>query len=183
MRQSDITKLETGLMQKTSGILRLSIALDVPGPWLELGDGEEPTWTADVKRNSSHPAKRAVDQSMSQYGPTVARRITILTWDEVMASGELPAFFSTTAPDDAMAPRASAGQEVAFATGIDPRPGAGVLIEDRHGQRHLRLYVQGSRPGHWIARAENPAYRSFDSEADGLKVLAVLRGVMKGWEE
>lgn len=47
VKQSDISKLETGRSHTTTGIARLARSLRVPGAWLELGEGDEPDWDAD----------------------------------------------------------------------------------------------------------------------------------------
>jgi transcriptional regulator with XRE-family HTH domain len=44
LKQSDISKLETGNMLKTTGMARLARALLVSDLWLELGEGPEPDW-------------------------------------------------------------------------------------------------------------------------------------------
>jgi transcriptional regulator with XRE-family HTH domain len=44
LKQSDVSKLETGKMLKTTGMARLSRALRVPDLWLELGEGPEPNF-------------------------------------------------------------------------------------------------------------------------------------------
>jgi transcriptional regulator with XRE-family HTH domain len=181
MKQSDIAKLEGGVMQKTTGILRLSLALDVPGTWLELGEGSAPDWT--VKRTDALGDVTGVARPLSEDPLKVGISITNISWDALMSAEPLPRQFTSTVPDDAMSPLARAGTECVFRTDVQPRPGAGVLLVDREGHHYLRRYVQGSRPDHWIARPENPAYRTLDSEEDGLRVLAVLRGVLKGWEE
>ena len=90
--------------------------------------------------------------------------------------------FYAEIPDDAMAPRVRAGNECFFRTGLTPRPGAGVLVKDAAGAVHFREYREAAG-GAWEAHATNPAYRTLHSQADGLRVIAVLRGVMRGWEE
>lgn len=47
LKQPDISKLERGDMQKTTGIARLAKALRVPAAWLELGEGDEPQWDTE----------------------------------------------------------------------------------------------------------------------------------------
>jgi hypothetical protein len=42
MKQSDISKLENGVMQRTTGIARLAEALAAPATWLETGEGQPP---------------------------------------------------------------------------------------------------------------------------------------------
>lgn len=88
----------------------------------------------------------------------------------------LPQAFKLAAPDDSMAPRLRAGQIVEFETGIDPRPGDGVLVADSDNKPYIRLFVEG-RQGHWEAHAVAPGYRVMERDADGLKILAVLMSV------
>jgi transcriptional regulator with XRE-family HTH domain len=46
LKQGDISKIEGGTIQKTTGIARLARALCVPPEWLEDGAGPEPQWDA-----------------------------------------------------------------------------------------------------------------------------------------
>jgi len=104
-----------------------------------------------------------------------------LSWEHVM-NEDPKGTFSAAVPDDAMAPRVRAGTECFFKTDITPRPGAGVLVRDSSGAVYLREYREAAA-GAWEAHATNPAYRTLHSVTDGLRVIAVLRGVMRGWEE
>jgi len=47
LKQSDISKLETGRSQRTTAIAKILRVLRVPDPWLEDG-GTEPDWEASV---------------------------------------------------------------------------------------------------------------------------------------
>lgn len=99
-----------------------------------------------------------------------------------MGTEKLPEQFTSTVPDDAMSAHIRAGTECIFRSDLVPRYGDGVLVVDKHQQLHLRLYAQGDRPGHWLAKADNKAaFRDLDSEADGLRVLAVAAGEVKRW--
>lgn len=59
LKQSDISKLETGKATRTTGIARLARALKVPDQWLELNEGHEPDWEA---KESQAPAAPPVEQ-------------------------------------------------------------------------------------------------------------------------
>lgn len=50
LKQPDISKLERGDMLKTTGMARLAAALQVPAAWLELGEGEEPSWNGEPRK-------------------------------------------------------------------------------------------------------------------------------------
>lgn len=59
LKQSDISKLEKGLMRSTTKGFGLSKALRVSQEWLELGEGPEPLWrtTAEADAPAPPPAK------------------------------------------------------------------------------------------------------------------------------
>lgn len=48
LKQSDISKLETNRIAKTTGMARLARALRVSDQWLELGEGDEPDWDGGI---------------------------------------------------------------------------------------------------------------------------------------
>lgn len=105
------------------------------------------------------------------------------TWEQLMSEdpqGALPRVFRVAAPDESMAPKVKAGSMLLFSTVEAARPGDGVLLRDRTGQVHFRIYRAG-RPGVWVAHAENPAYAPLESERDGLSVIAVLMAVEARW--
>lgn len=101
----------------------------------------------------------------------------LLTREQILMTQSLPARFVYTLEDDAMGPHGRAGTEVIFVRDYKAKPGAGVLITDKHGELHVRRMVQGQKPGAWIAKAPNPLYRDMGSEEDGLTVIAVWRGL------
>lgn len=84
------------------------------------------------------------------------------------------------APDNSMAPRVRAGELLEFQTGLPPRPGDGVLVQDDVGNFYFRLYRERT-PGHWEAHATSDAYQTLDSQRDGLRVLGVLTAVFQRW--
>jgi transcriptional regulator with XRE-family HTH domain len=53
MKQPDISKIERGLILKTTGIARLSSVLDVSAEWLELGTGEPSRQVRSVEIGSA----------------------------------------------------------------------------------------------------------------------------------
>lgn len=136
------------------------------------------------QRNSILPANPSSSEGdiahpMSQMS---FETVPSLSWEQLMSEDPKMGTFSAAIPDDAMAPRVRAGTECFFKTGIPARPGAGVLVRDSGGHVYLREYREAAG-GAWEAHATNPAYRTLHSQADGLRVIAVLRGVMRGWEE
>ena len=97
-----------------------------------------------------------------------------------IAVEELPEEFRVAAPDDALAPRLTAGQVATLRRGLDARRGDAVLVLDAAGGYHLRVYrpTVGDR---WQAAALDADFPPLDSERDGLRVLAVLTGVEARW--
>lgn len=93
---------------------------------------------------------------------------------------ELPRTFRICIEDNSMEPRVKPGAWVHFNSREKARPGDGVLVRDRTGRVHFRVYRAG-RPGHWLAYAENEDYDPLESERDQLEVLAVLMAVEARW--
>lgn len=139
--------------------------------WLATGTGS-PGWSADGTR---YPLGVGVAHDLTQDLGTVP---PLVVWGELMAD-HMPTEFRSTAPDDALAPRLRAGQVFTVDTQLQPRAGDGVLLKDRTGAIHLRVF----RPvvGRWEAHALQPDWPVMDSERDGLMVLAVLTGVQARW--
>lgn len=101
--------------------------------------------------------------------------------------GDLPARFTFVLDDDAMGEHGRAGTEVLFHASGAAKLGAGVLVRDKSGALHVRRKAQGRSDSHWLgvpAKSMLDTYRTLDSEQDGLKILAVWRGVVnKGLED
>lgn len=121
-----------------------------------------------------------VAQSVSYLKHTVLPHIT---WEQLMTGETLPERFTLKAPDDAMAPKARTGREIVWSTQKQAMPGAGILVRDRGGQYHMRRMFQGATPGRYEARPIADGYRAFDSETDGLTLIAVWDGLMGGLED
>lgn len=92
----------------------------------------------------------------------------------------LPPRFCVVLPDDAMAPKAHAGEVVEFDRTLAPRAGDGVLVRDREGTFYVRQY-RVRRAGEWTAHATNPAYEALEAERDGLHVVGVLIATLSRW--
>ena len=125
---------------------------------------------------SQHPS-RGVAHSLSEIRDTLTP-ITI-DWGVVVSMPELPPRFALQVKDRAMEGREARGLRPGdlahFATGRQPEPGEVVLVADRDGNLYIRTYHE-RRPGHWQAVAASPHVQPLDSEADGLRVLAVQCG-------
>lgn len=101
--------------------------------------------------------------------------LPFMTREEIVQR-HVPEVFRTRLDDDALAPEHPAGTEIVWTTRRRPAPGRLLLLKDRHGQVHARLCHQGRAPGQWIAAPINPAYVAFDSQEEGIELLAVYKG-------
>jgi hypothetical protein len=97
----------------------------------------------------------------------------------LLKQGNVPdTLFVLALRDDALAPEFSCGTAVVWSKTRQPRPGRLVLVRDKYGRDHVRVYHDGRAPGQWSAVARNPAFPTFDAVEDGLQILAVHRGVL-----
>lgn len=113
---------------------------------------------------------------LSQQTPIVTPTIT---WEDAMHH-PLPVRFELHLVDDSMTPRVRRGDAVLFSTDEEPRPGDGILVRDRYGSVHFRLFTRGAG-SEWSATALNPGYQTLHSDRDGLTILAVLVGIQARW--
>ena len=164
--QGTIGNIESGARKRPRDILRIVAAAGVSPEWLQDGTG----LPEEAPKMVAHLASLA-DATLLPIQ---------MTWEEVMGRSDLPERFISVMPDDQAAPRCAAGAQCVWSTIKPARPGRVVLLKDKHGQLHAREYRQGKAPGQWTAAAINPAYVSFDSEEDGLSVVATLAGVIEG---
>lgn len=183
LKQPDISKIELGLIQKTTGIARLAQALHVPVDWLELGTGPEPTWPprhavneALVEYNAGRPLlseeSTSVAHAVSQSGPIIA--LQKVTW-EGLPVAKLDVPFQMHIPGDELMPVASRGEVGLFMPGKKPRPGRGVLLMDHAGNFYLRLFGEGIG-GNWIGYSNQPGIAQLDRDTHGLAVIAPMIG-------
>lgn len=174
MKQPDISKIELGLIQQTTGIARLAQALSVPVEWLELGEGSDPL---DSDNRVSHKDTGAAHPMSLEAMETVP----LISWEKLMSEDPKGVLeFRAVMPDESMSPRVRAGAMLYFRTGESPRPGDGVLVRDSTRAVHFREFRAG-RPGVWEAHAANTAYQPMESDRDGLTVLGVLTAVGARW--
>lgn len=91
MKQSDISKLETGRMLQTTGIARLARALGVTDLWLEMNEGPPPAWgrgsySPDSEGRSLHEPRNPV-YSLSEQNSK--KRLRLKEWLRAGADGGL----------------------------------------------------------------------------------------------
>lgn len=187
VKQGDISKLETGRVQKSTAMGRLARALSVSVTWLEL-DEDDPAPDLDLVSTNGKPAlvKRsdtgadsppprtggAVYQGVSQ--PSLMIPTPLLEWTDLM-SGDLPSLFKLTVLDDAMTPEFKPGSVVIFTAGLQPKPRDAVLVRDPLGNHYFREYRVGL-VGQWYAAALHNGFDPLYPEQHGIEVVAVMTG-------
>ena len=175
MKQSDISKLERGTMQKTTGIGRLAQALWIPVEWLELGEGKMPNFGIGIALVKLTEDREEQAQRLSLGAPMIAPKE--IGWGDVMT--EEAERFTLVAEDDAMAPLLSKGQRGIFSRGTLPVAGKPVLLVDGLGDLYIREYRPRTKD-RWQAVALNGGYAPLDSVVDKLDIVAAMVGVL--WE-
>ena len=140
---------------------------------LEAAFSKPVGWMDTVRTQEQTPHFRGGTSTISPMQPEPEP--PLLTWGESMPK-YLPAVFCISAPDDSMAPRVRRGDVLRFSSTDKPRPGDGVLLQDREGVMYFRVYRE-RRAGDWAAQALNEAFQPLEAERDGLTVLAVLVGI------
>lgn len=194
LKQPDISKIELGLIQKTTGIARLAQALGVPVDWLEQGLGAEPVWSADdlmFSRNfppgqqirpytpvSEALALHKMEEAQSVYHAVSHRQPIIqlqeLSWEDLVGA-KIDGPFQMHIPGDELAPAHRRGELGRFTPGAPPRPGRPVLLRDDAGAFHLRLYREGAG-GSWEGYSEQPGFKTLESDAHGVEIVAPMTG-------
>ena len=138
--------------------------------------GVSPDWLADGKgaRNPSPPTNSGghVAHGLSHWDATVI--LPELKWEE-LPMADMSQLFQLVVPDDALGPIIYQGCIARFDPAGTPRPGWPVLVRDRSGAYYLRDYIAGPA-GRWKAVARTHGFAPLDSEADGLIVVAVMKG-------
>lgn len=103
----------------------------------------------------------------------------VLEWG-VITMKTLPKAFKVAAPDDSMAPRLKVGQLAEFETGLEHRPGDGVLVRDSSGECYIRRCRKAR--GSWEAYAEDSdVHQPISIVAGQAEIVAVLVGVHARW--
>lgn len=149
-----------------AGALAAQQRLGVSATWLLHGTGAK--FIAEQSLRAMEVTPR---YELDAY--TVPPLISPESW---MAGDGLPTTFTTTAPDDALAPSIPRGSRVLMRRLDQPetlQPGACVLVEDARGQRYMRRLSE-TVAGRWTAQALHGAYASLDSERDRLQIVAVM---------
>lgn len=106
-----------------------------------------------------------------------ARRIVSwpkLAWETLMTA-DLSEPFELDVVDDALGPDIFRGCVVRLDPRRQPEAGRPILVRDRAGRFYLRDYQLGAA-GRWQAVARQRGFAPLDSEADGLEIVAVMRG-------
>jgi transcriptional regulator with XRE-family HTH domain len=190
--QSKLTQVQAaeavGIKQGTLSELERSGQSSALLPQLAHLYGADPYWLATGEQP---PQRRAADPSTNASQSTMVRGTHLgglsslkhattiapqqMTWEQLV-SGDIPGpgrLFQLQLIDSALAPELPAGTDLIWSTDKPAAPGSIALVRDRHGQIHARQFRQGTTPGRWIAAATNPSFASFDSEVDGLAIMAV----------
>lgn len=129
----------------------------------------------DRQHPSSGEAHPTYDVAHSASHEPLSHDLPLLSREDIMRK-PVPPIFRSVLEDDALAPEHPVGTEIVWTTRRRPAPGRLLLLRDRHGQLHARLCHQGRAPGQWIAAPTNPAFLSFDSQEEGVVLLAVFKG-------
>jgi hypothetical protein len=145
-------------------LLKLSASLNVRPEWLQTGKGPI---RQELPTASAHPLSL---DAVIVSSPQIA-------WGALKMT-TLPKAFKVAAPDDSMSPRLKAGQVAEFESGLEPRPGDGVLVRDPDGEPCIRRCRR--LRGEWEAYAEDgDNHLPFTFGDDQL--LAVMVGIHARW--
>jgi transcriptional regulator with XRE-family HTH domain len=120
-----------------------------------------------------NPHRLGVAHDMSHARPTLP--IRRIAWEALMEAN-LNQPFELEVIDDALAPEIYRGCIARLDPSRTPVAGRPVLVRDSSGNHYLRDFQQGPG-GSWQAVARQRGYAPLDSAADGLTVIATLKGV------
>lgn len=159
---------------KLAHALAIQDASGVSAQWIAEGIGQKFV-------DQAQPGATKTPREGDAYKPAIkAHKIQRSTpWEDLVRMDSIDGELRTVAPDDALAPRLRRGQVVVLDGSAAPETGDGVLVADKVGGRHLRIYRQ--LVGRWEAVPTNDSYPTLDSERDGLRVIAVIVGVLARW--
>lgn len=167
---------ESGARDKPRELNAIASALGIDAAWLEHGGGPI-TWKG-IQHVAEGSAAYNIRQAHQVSHPQLSHSLPTLSWEALML--KIPeSLFVLQLRDDALAPQYPRGVSVVWSATRKPAPGRLVLVRDKHGRDHARVLYAGAAPGQWRAAALNPAFPTFDPEADGLVILAVHRGTLE----
>ena len=147
----------------------VALALGVREDWLKTGDLPK------------RIAEQAHAVSQDSVTSPLQRDPELVTWGD-LGMKELPEEFAVEAPDDSMAPEIRRGRKCEFAKYREGMPLTDediVLIHDAEGDWYMRHYVPMPRKRWQAAGGAASRVLPMDSEADGLKVIAVLTKIVR----
>lgn len=159
-----IGNIESGTRLAPRNLLEIAAALNVSPTWLKTGRGPR------------SPLPRGREDALA-HDMSLARNTLSLpkvTWEQLM-DADLNEPFELEVIDDALGPDIFKGCTVRLDPGRPPQAGRPVLVKDGAGRIYLRDY-QVAGAGRWQAVARQRGYAPLDSEADGLQLVAVMRG-------
>lgn len=155
-----IGNIEAGTRDAPRDVVEIATALGVSPMWLKRGLGP------------MRPQSRGAAHDMSQSATTMP--LQRVAWEQLMAA-DLSKPFELVVIDDSLGPDLYPGCVVRLDPNKAPQAGRPVLVRDSVGRHYLRDYqVAGS--GRWQAVARQRGYAPLDSEADGLRVVATMKG-------
>lgn len=180
MKQPDISKIELGDIQKTTGIARLAQACQVEPEWLELGNGPmvaTPSFTTAAERSTpyvnSPSAPSVIDDqahAVSELKPIV--RATLMVWEDLVLE-KIKGQFLMAVQGEALMPTFPPGQMAIWEAGDFANPGQAVLLHMPDGSFKVRFYeVRGTS---WAGISERKGFGELLPEKDGAQIVARLR--------
>lgn len=170
--RQNIANLENGATTAPAWLYKLTELMGYASPDQLLALMPPPNVAPNVGGEGGHLSS-GVAHPESLQKPTLLETVT---WEAVSNREALAGMFLMKLPDDALAPKSRAGLEVIWSTTKQAKPGAPIIVRDRTGATYVRKMHEGSKPGTFVAAPSNPAYRTLDSELDGLTVVAVWHG-------
>lgn len=185
--QGTIGNIEAGIRKQPRELLAIAAAVGVRPEWLKDGTPPMETaatlgavlerWPTTKAREASgllqanDPA--ALAHAVSQSEPIIA--LQEVTWEGLVAA-KLDEPFQMRIPGDELVPVAYRGEMGRFRPGATPRHGKGVLLRDRSGAYHLRLYRDGIG-GNWEGYSETPGVKTLERDAHGVEIVAPMTGI------
>jgi transcriptional regulator with XRE-family HTH domain len=184
MRQPDISKIELGGIQKTTGIARLAMALQVRPEWLELGNGDMAAQRPDSRLTTGEPEiayglplfSRASDPDLAH---AVSQRQQIVTprtivWEDLKLES-IEGQFLMAVKGDALMPAYPPGQMAIWQAGDADaaNPGQAVLVHVPDRGFELRFLER--RGSTWAGVSQRAGFGELQPERDQARVVARLR--------